>query len=139
LRTYFDSSVLIAAFVEEEERHERAVDALLKPGGFTSTHALGEVYGTLTGGRLPIQLTPAEAIALIEENVLSRLEMLELSLPDYRSALKSAKSVGARGGAIYDVLHLQAARRGEAKRILTVNVRHFQAFGPDLKEMIAEP
>jgi predicted nucleic acid-binding protein len=139
LRTYFDSSVLVAAFVEEEERHERAADALLKPGGFTSTHALAEVYGTLTSGRMPVQLTPAEAIELIEENVLARLETLELSLSDYRSALKSAEVVGARGGAIYDVLHLQAARRGEAKRILTVNVRHFQAFGPDVKGMITEP
>jgi len=76
---------------------------------------------------------------LIEGNVLARLETLELSLRDYRSALKSAKAVGARGGAIYDVLHLEAARRGEAKRILTVNVRHFQAFGPDVKAMITEP
>ncbi len=139
MKTYFDSSVLIAAFVEEEERHERAADALLKPGGFTSTHALAEVYGTLTSGRLAIQLIPAEAIELIEENVLGRLEVQELSLGDYRSALRSAKVVGARGGAIYDILHLQAARRGEAERVLTVNVRHFQAFGEELTAMIMEP
>jgi predicted nucleic acid-binding protein len=125
--------------VEEEERHERAADALLRPDGFTSTHALAEVYGTLTSGRLPIQLTPAEAIELIETNVLGRLETLELSLRDYRAALSSAKSAGARGGAVYDVLHLQAARRGGAKKILTINVRHFQAFSADLSEIISEP
>jgi hypothetical protein len=34
---------------------------------------------------------------------------------------------------------LQAARRGGAKRMLTVNVRHFQAFGPEVKAMITEP
>jgi hypothetical protein len=37
------------------------------------------------------------------------------------------------------MLHLQAARRGSAKRILTVNVRHFQAFAPDLKNIISLP
>ena len=139
MRAYFDSSVLIAAFVQEEKHHERAVEALANSSGFTSTHALAEMYGTLTSGRLPIRLTPEEAIEMIEQNVLARMEILELSLRDYRAALAESKANGARGGAVYHLLHLQAARRGQAKRILTLNIRHFQSFAPDLKEIITEP
>jgi hypothetical protein len=37
------------------------------------------------------------------------------------------------------MLHLQAARRNGAKRILTINVRHFQVFAPDVKDRISLP
>jgi hypothetical protein len=37
------------------------------------------------------------------------------------------------------MLHLQAARRCRANRILTINLRHFQTFAPDLKHSIALP
>ena len=140
MKTYFDSSALIAAFVEEEQYHSRASQALIDvKNGFTSTHALAEVFGTLTGGRLALQLTPAEALELIESNVLDRLEILELSLNDYRKALTRSQALGARGGGIFDMLHLQAARKGNARRIFTINVRHFQAFAPDLSDAIALP
>ncbi|MCX6880214.1 MAG: hypothetical protein NTW21_41385 [Verrucomicrobia bacterium] len=35
---------------------------------------------------------------------------------------------GVRGGAIYDYLHLVAARKGGATRLYTLNVTDFQAF-----------
>jgi predicted nucleic acid-binding protein len=140
LKAYFDSSALIAAFVEEEIHHESASEALVKTkAAFTSTHALAETFATLTGGRLTIQLTPEEALTVIETNAVGRLSVLELSTHDYRTAFRQSQSVGARGGAIYDLLHLQAARRGSATRIYTINVRHFQSFAPDLKEIISLP
>jgi hypothetical protein len=60
-------------------------------------------------------------------------------LNDYQQAMRKSHKVGARGGAIFDMLHLEAARRGGAKRVLTVNVRHFQVFAPDLKSIISAP
>ena len=126
--------------VEEEEHHAAALGALADPEeGFTSTHALAETFATLTSGRLEIQLTPQEATQVIESNVAQRLQVLELSMADYRKAMQGSQAAGARGGAIYDMLHLQAARRGEAARILTINVRHLQTFAPDLKEIISLP
>jgi hypothetical protein len=62
-----------------------------------------------------------------------------LGLVDYQQVMRNSRAVGARGGAIFDMLHLQAARRGAAKRILTINVRHFQIFAPDLKNLISLP
>ena len=126
--------------VEEEEHHAAALKALaLCADGFTSTHAVAETFATLTSGRLEVQLTPAEAAHLIDANIIGRLQVIDLGLNDYQQAMRDSQTVGARGGAIFDMLHLQAARRGAAKRILTINVRHFQIFAPDLKSIISLP
>ena len=52
----------------------------------------------------------------------SGFKSLILGLSDYQQAMRHSQTVGARGGAIFDMLHLQAARRGAATRILTINV-----------------
>ena len=138
--TYFDSSALVAAIVEEEEHHEAALRELAEVSeGVTSTHALAETFATLTSGRVDIQISPNEALEILEANVLRRLKVMDLTLTDYRRAMQNSQSAGARGGAIYDMLHLQAARRCGATRILTINVRHFQTFAPDLKHCIVLP
>lgn len=140
MKIYFDSSALIAGMVAEEIHHERAADALSdSKDGFTCNHALSEVFATLTGGRLTLQLSPSEAAELIDNNVVDRLAILDLSAADYRKAIADCQRVGARGGGIFDMLHLQAARRGKAECIFTVNVRHFQTFAPDLSELIRLP
>jgi len=140
MRTYFDSSALVAAMVEEEEHHESALKALAETTeGITSTHAVAETFATLTSGRLEIQLSPNDALKIVEANVLGRLEVIDLTLSDYRRAMQTSQAAGARGGAFYDLLHLQAARRSRAQRILTLNLGHFQTFAPDLKHSIALP
>lgn len=137
---YFDSSALVAAMVEEEAHHARAFRALAEENnGITSTHALGEVFATLTSGRLNIQLSANDAVQVIKINVTDRLQIIELSLSDYHQAMKHCQTVGARGGAFYEVLHLEAARRGKAQKIYTINVRHFQVFAPDLADKISLP
>src|SRR5207253_695886 len=103
-----------AAMVEEAAHHSAALDALAEPeDGFTSTHALAETFATLTSGRLDIQLSPNDALRVIEANISERLKVTELSQADYQLAMQSSQGAGARGGAIYDMLHLQAARRGK--------------------------
>jgi predicted nucleic acid-binding protein len=126
--------------VEEEEHHDAALKALAGSAeGFTSPHAIAESFATLTSGRLEVQLTPNEATQIIDANVIRQLQIVDLELSDYQQAMRNSQSVGARGGAIFDLLHLQAARRGSAKRIFTMNVRHFQIFAPDLKSIISQP
>lgn len=107
--------------------------------GLTSTHALAETFATLTSGRLDLQLAGGDALRMIQTNVVQRLQIRELSLADYLQAMQTSQGVGARGGAIFDLLHLQAARRGKAARILTINSRDFQTFAPDLKTIISLP
>jgi hypothetical protein len=63
----------------------------------------------------------------------------DFSQADYAAAMKSGGSVGARGGAFFDVLHLQAARIAKSDEILTLNERHFITFAPDLAAIIRQP
>ncbi len=54
MKSFFDTSVLIPAFLEDHEHHEASLEAFLKADkkqGFCGAHSLAEVYSTLT--RLP--------------------------------------------------------------------------------------
>lgn len=93
----------------------------------------------MTGGRLPIQFTPNDAEQSIRSNILSRFEIITLTIDQYSDSMTASGRVGARGGAFFDVLHLQAARLGKAEEILTLNDRHFLLFAEDLKSLIRHP
>jgi len=135
VRDFFDSSSLLAAMIEDESGHEKALAALSSTrDGYASTHSLAECFATLTGGRITSRLTPAIAAEMVECNVAKRLTLVSLTQAEIAAALKTAASVGARGGAFYDVLLLAAARKCGADRIHTLNYRHFAAFAPDLRD-----
>jgi predicted nucleic acid-binding protein len=72
----------------------------------------------------------------VDVNVAKRLTLVSLTPAEVAAALKTAASVGARGGAIYDVLLLATARKCGADRIHTLNYRHFAAFAPDLRDRL---
>jgi predicted nucleic acid-binding protein len=137
---YFDTSVLVAALVQAERNHAACLRDLTSPvRKVTSAHALGELFATLTSGRLPLQFTPADAEKSIRVNILSSFEILTFTKADYSTAITKCGTVGARGGAFYDVLHLQAARISKPDEILTLNDRHFMTFAPDLASLIRRP
>jgi len=81
---------------------------------------------------MAVRLAPFEAAELVDVNVRQRLTLVSLTPAEHAAALRTSASVGARGGAVYDVLLLAAARRCRADRIHTLNHRHFVAFAPDL-------
>jgi predicted nucleic acid-binding protein len=136
---YFDSSVIVAALVQGERSHAACLrEFTSSERKITSAHALGEVFATLTSGRLPIQFTPDDAEKSMQTNIGS-FEIIPFSAADYTAAIRACSKVGARGGAFYDVLHLQAARKGLANEILTLNDRHFLAFSQDLAPLIRRP
>jgi len=125
--------------IEDESGHEKALAALSSTrDGYASTHSLAECFATLTGGRITSRLTPAIAAEMVECNVAKRLTLVSLTQAEIAAALKTAASVGARGGAIYDVLLLAAARKCGADRIHTLNYRHFAAFAPDLRVRLCD-
>lgn len=122
-----DSSVLVAALVEDEPRHEACL-SLLGRKAAAWTHALAETFSTLTGGRLGLRVAPDVAADLIEESLVPRLRLVEMTRTDLLRALREANAVGVRGGAFYDYLHLAAARKTGATLLYTLNVRHFEAL-----------
>jgi predicted nucleic acid-binding protein len=124
---YLDSSVLVAALVEDEPSHEACLQVLRKRNLVAWTHALTESFATLTGGRLGVRVSPTVAAQLVG-SLVPRLRLLELTAADVIEAINKAESVGARGGAMYDYLHLVAARKSAATVLYTINTRHFAAL-----------
>lgn len=137
---FFDTTALVAAMVEDEAHHEFCVGALANAeNGCAATHSLAECYATLTGGRLGVPVSPADAASLVRQNVHARLSLISLSSAEYIKLVDAAGPAGARGGAIFDLLLLACARKAKANRIYTLNHRHFVALAPDLAAQIVVP
>lgn len=123
-----DTSVVVAS-LDPDEPHHLACDRVLAAGGHKLyAHALAETFAILTGGRQGRRLRPAAAAGLIQESVLPFVQLVSLSGKDVMAALASAEARGVRGGAVYDLLHLVAARKAGVVRLLTLDVRDFQAL-----------
>jgi predicted nucleic acid-binding protein len=136
---YLDSSVLVSALVEDEESHEACLQLLRKKSAIVWMHALSETFATLTGGRLGIRVAPAIAARLIEESLVPRLRLVELTAADTIEVLRACATAGVRGGAIFDFLHLNAARRSNATILYTLNIRHFSALARSGDPSIESP
>ncbi|MDB6040602.1 MAG: hypothetical protein JWM99_4443 [Verrucomicrobiales bacterium] len=111
-----------------------------KDEGFVSAHTLAECYRVLT--RLPGEshVPPATAWQLISENVVKHFKIIHLTAKEYAQALEKASANGVEGGRTYDALLLAAAAKSGADRIITSNVRHFQALAEDnLRSRISAP
>lgn len=128
MTVFLDSSVLVAALVEDEPQHEACLRLLERKAVAVWTHALAESFSTLTGGRLGLRVAPDVAAELIEFSLVPRLRMIDLTATDIRKALRQTSAIGVRGGAFYDYLHLAAARKSAAKALYTLNKRHFIAL-----------
>jgi predicted nucleic acid-binding protein len=124
---YLDSTVLVAAVVEDEPCHQACLHLLRRRNVATWTHALAEVFSTLTGGRLGARASPAVASQLIAAMV-PRLRLIELSASEVTQAIARADGAGVRGGAMYDYLHVIAARKADAAELHSINARHFEAI-----------
>ncbi len=64
----------------------------------------------------------------IEQSVVPYVQMQTLTGKDVMVALGECESRDVRGGAIYDWLHLAAARKAGAERLVTLDRRDFQSL-----------
>jgi predicted nucleic acid-binding protein len=144
MRVLFDTSVLVAALVEGHAAHSRAFPWLagVKDGvhtGVVVSHTLAELYAVLTRLPMPRPVAPSSARALIERDVLRQFSVVSLSRQDYVSVLDHMAAAGIAGGAIYDALLLEGAKKTGADRVLTLNESHFKRVFPELADRIAAP
>ncbi len=130
IHSVLDSSVLVAALDESDPDHEVCRRLFLKNRGKTGaySHALSETFSSLTGGRLGFRLSSSEAARLLRDHIVPRLQIIFLGQDDLLNAFDQAERRGIRGGAIYDFLHLAAARKVGARELHTLNVSDFKAF-----------
>ena len=130
MRTFLDSSVLVAAVVQKHENHKRAYALLdrVQSGideGFVSAHSLAEMYAVLTKLPPPYRHTPEQALLSIEENVVKHFKITGLTGSDYTASIREAALTGIQGGTIYDALLLKCATKPGVEKIFTLN---FEAF-----------
>ncbi len=120
-----DSSVLVAALVSDELKHAECLALLLKGGNCIYSHALLETFSTLTGGKLGVRVTADLAARMLSETILPRVTVIELTYSEIIAALAIAQSRGVRGGAVYDYMHLVAAKKANVSVIQTLNIDDF--------------
>ena len=135
VKVFLDTSVLVAAVVDNHDAHARAFAVLTrihdgKDEGFVSAHSVAEMFAVLTRLPPPFRHTPEQALLSIEENVVKHFTLQALSGNDYISLVREAALAGVQGGMIYDAVLLRGAAKAGVDRIYTLNLRHFQALAP---------
>ncbi|MGA9071094.1 MAG: PIN domain-containing protein [Terracidiphilus sp.] len=138
---FLDTSVLVAIAQVSHERHRPSRDLWKQCSLQTaaiSTHTIAELYNTLSAMPPVMRLAPRDAAHAVE-TFLQRLTPVTLTADEYKETMHRTANLGRSGGIIYDALHMACARKIEAERIYTWNVKHFQMVAPDLAERIVTP
>src|SRR5258708_18661211 len=122
MKAYWDSSALV------ETNFDPALRARLSTErGVTRTHALAEIFSTMTGGKLPIRYDADDA-ARVLEGLVADLDFEDLSPQEVLSAFKQARKLGVRGGHVHDLLHAAAADNSGVQHLLTLDRNDFSGL-----------
>jgi|SRR5688500_11291438 len=134
---FFDTSVLVAAFDDRDRFHQSAFSVFAENAerGAIAVHTIAETFSILTARR-GWRASHASEILIVNT---AFLEKIFLDSAEYLQTCERAEELGVRGGAIYDALILECARKAKAKQIWTLNARHFLLFAPELSGVICEP
>jgi predicted nucleic acid-binding protein len=141
VKWFFDTSVLIPAFVEDHEDHDRCL-AVYAPShkrvACCAAHSLAEVYAGVT--RLPgvFRASPEQAMLFLAD-MEEHLTIVPLDSAEYLATIRHAASNGILGATIYDALLAACAIKARAETIYTDNERHFRMFGPDVARRVKKP
>ena len=141
MKSFFDTSVLVAVFWEDHPHHRISLDLFHdahKKDAACAVHTLAEVYAVMT--RLPVRtvLTPEQVILFIQE-IRERLTIIALGEEDYYSTLQQTAEQGATGGRIYDALLLRCAIKAKAETLYTWNLKHFEHSAPSFPGKVKTP
>lgn len=131
MSVFLDTSVLLAGLIEfgpQSAPAQLLLNAVAEKkldSAATAWHCCLEFFSVAT--RLPpeYRLTPADAVALLESEVFSRIDVHELPDRDRVALLRAAARDGIAGGRIYDTHVADVARAAGAQVIVTDNRRHF--------------
>ncbi len=124
-----DTSVIIAALLENHEHHERAFDvvrAALATGAILPLPALLEAYAVMTRLPPPLRLPPQAAMWLLRTTFEATAELVAAARTDAWPLIDGLASSGISGGATFDAHIVLCARLGGASKLATFNARHFR-------------
>jgi predicted nucleic acid-binding protein len=141
VKYFFDTSVLVPAFLDEHIHHEASLSALLnadKKRASCAAHSLAELYSTLT--RLPAShRVSGDQAMLFLSDIAKRLTFIALEAEEYWSVIAAAAETGIVGGTTYDAILARCAIKAKAEVIYTWNVAHFQRLGPEIAKRVRTP
>jgi predicted nucleic acid-binding protein len=128
-----DTNCMIAAVCSWHEHHERAAEEIERRVERGETLCIAaptvvEAYAVLTRLPPPYRLSPADALALVEENFIQSSRLITLAARSYRTFLRHARDEGIRGGRTYDAVIATCALQARASALLTFNKSHFLPF-----------
>jgi len=141
VKALLDTSVLVATFYSDHEQHTASLDLFvgLNPKtGAAAAHSLAEVYSTLTGMPGKRRVSPEHALLFLGD-VRERLRIVGLGEHEYLQAIEGFAAEGVTGGAIYDALIAQCARKAQASAIYTWNVKDFRRMGGWVAALVRKP
>ena len=133
MSVFLDTSVLLAGLIDlgpQSAPAQTLLHAVAEKNvtsASTAWHCCLEFLSVAT--RLPpeFRLTPADAVRLLEEEVLARVAVTDLPSGDRKAMLHLVADDRVTGGRIYDVHIAEIARAAGARVIVTDNRRHFLA------------
>ena len=144
MKILFDTSIILAALVENHPMHEGALpwfqQARAKEFDLViASHTLAELYAVLS--TLPIRphISPAIAWKLIHENIGKSAVIISLTPAEYSSTIKKMSDLGLAGGIIYDALIAKVAQKAKVERLLTLNIEHFRRVWPGGDKILCTP
>ncbi len=128
--TFLDTGILVGAVLESHPEHQACLAAVEEsPRPFTNARALAETFSALTG----FYMVPTDAATELTLSLRDSVAVEALTLADYETAIREARSRGIMGGGIYDSLHATFASRKKALQIVTRNPSHFEHAAPEIE------
>jgi hypothetical protein len=137
LRTYWDTSAIINAFLSVE-----VLKRLDQGEHFTRLHSFAEFFSTMTGRGIPaleedgtfvrIKLS-AKDCALWLRTFADKVKIVEPDKADVLDALDKAQSRNVQGARVYDYLHALASGKAKADELLTRNTEDFQELANNVR------
>jgi predicted nucleic acid-binding protein len=128
---FFDTSVLLGGSIELGRSGEPAqalLDAVasgkIRPA-HTAWHCCLEFFAVATRLPAPVRLTPADAVRLMETEILTRYRVHHLPANGYPEFLRDLPHQHVAGGRVYDAHIAEIARLAGCRTLVTDNRRHF--------------
>lgn len=142
MKVALDTSVLVAAVVEEHPHHARAswwLRTRRKVERIASWHAYAEAWAVLTA--LPIEpRVSGEVAAAVLERLRRVVSFVGPRSATYPAAVARCNARGLRSGVVYDALHLITAEAEAADLLLSFNVEDFARLSePKSPRILAPP
>ena len=127
MKASIDTSVLVATFYSDHERHPPSIDLFLRFGKKDTccgAHSLAEVYATLTGMPGKRRVSGDEALLFLGD-IRERLTLVALDEQEYFQVAEASAAASLVGGAIYDAILGHCALKARAEVIYTWNTKDF--------------